>query len=111
MVTRQLENMLGEAFRSPRLVREGLVNTTGRLSVEIVALMNPQLGGYSNSWLESVDYGFTEPTRNQAIGYDLSVSTGFHSKEVPGDKSAEHPKNSPTQQNPQDAVTATAGTS
>ena len=63
MFTRQLENMLGTTFRSPRLVREGLFNTTGRLSVE-VDLMNPQLGGYSNSWLESVDYGFTEFNRN-----------------------------------------------
>ena len=108
MFSRQLENMLSQQFRSPKLVREGLINTTGRLGVEI-ELMNPQVGGHVSGWLESVDYGFAEFNRNQGASQGLTASVGGGTREISGDPNRSLPANSHDQQSPQEGLNVSLG--
>jgi hypothetical protein len=80
MVTRQLEHLLRpEGLDLPTLVREGATFTDniGELTMR-VELANPRLRGYTQGWLESVDYGFREfaTSSEESHGRSLGASGG-----------------------------------
>ncbi len=76
MLTTQLEFMLAESgLDLPDLIRGGglLTDTHGKPNMQ-VRLYNPQLVGYFNGWLESVDYAFAEFNTSQSQAYGSANS-------------------------------------
>ncbi|WP_194922055.1 hypothetical protein, partial [Catenulispora rubra] len=111
MLTRQLEHILSpQGLTSPELVREGGVftDTTGTLTVRM-ELANPHVRGYSNGWLESVDYGFLEFNRNESHGSGLSLNINAGTSATSGDLTGGQPANSHRHQSAGDAVNLTLG--
>ncbi len=98
MLTRQLEHLLTpEGLSLPTLVREGATFTDniGELTMR-VELANPRIRGYTEGWLESVDYGFREFAtssevshgRNLGVGGGTEIKAGSLEKDLPPYSSA-----------------------
>src|SRR6266542_4186781 len=98
MLTRQLEHLLTpEGLSLPTLVREGATFTDniGELTMR-VELANSRIRGYTEGWLESVDYGFREFAtssevslgRNLGVGGGTEIKAGSLEKDLPPYSSA-----------------------
>ncbi|HMH90163.1 MAG TPA: hypothetical protein VK586_03670, partial [Streptosporangiaceae bacterium] len=74
MMTRHLEDMLGQPMQMPGLVEAGGpgTDTHGTLSVR-ARLLDPKIRGNYLGWLESVSYTFEESQRGQARSSGLSL--------------------------------------
>jgi hypothetical protein len=113
MFTRQLEFLLTDAgLKSPGLIREGgpFTDTSGDLTMK-VELANPHIRGYSDGWLESVDYGFKEFNRNDSRGSGQQFNINGGTGETSGDMTPHQPANSHAHQSVGDSVSATFGRS
>jgi hypothetical protein len=84
--TRQLEFMLrNRGFDLPTLVRQGgaFTDTTGFLNIK-VTLANPHVRGFTDGWMESVDYGFREFQQGRSVAHGLTAKINEATANIAG---------------------------
>src|SRR5260370_17185288 len=72
-------------FDLPSLLRHGgaLTDNTGLLNIK-VKLANPHVRGFTDGWLESVDYGFREVQQARSVAFGITASVNQGTSNVAG---------------------------